>query len=218
MTKAKKVTKPPVLTVLAKKGESTEQAIARASLTPSVLAGSLLADVHKNSPNVDVNEFVAELKKNSDAVNGGDLSRLEEMLATQAHALDGLFYSMVRRSRDNSTAGFLQAAEAYMKLGLRAQAQCRATAESIAAIKNPATVAFVRQANISAGPQQVNNGIAQQSSRAEKTEITPNKLLEAQNGERLDTRAPGTASTTNQELETVGAIHRTANPRGKDEG
>ena len=42
---------------------------------------------------------------------------------------------------------------------------------------------------------QVNNGVA---SRLREIESTPNKLFEADNGERLDTRAPGTASGANQ--------------------
>lgn len=36
--------------------------------------------------------------------------------------------------------------------------QCRATLETLAEIKNPRPVVFVRQANIANGPQQVNNG------------------------------------------------------------
>jgi hypothetical protein len=208
MTKAKKVTKSPALTIVAKKGESGEQAIARGSLTPASLAGSLLVDAQKESRHRSkcLRYRAAEAGRRGKVRR---LSRLEEMLATQAHALDGLFYSLVNRSRANSAEGYLQAAESYMKLGLRAQAQCRATAEAIAAIKNPAPVAFVRQANISAGPQQVNNGVPPptQPSRAEKTGNKPNSLLEAINGERLDTRAPGTASEANQRLETVGTNH-----------
>jgi hypothetical protein len=37
-------------------------------------------------------------------------------------------------------------------LALKAQSQCRATLETLAAIKNPQPVAFVRQANIAHGP------------------------------------------------------------------
>ena len=42
------------------------------------------------------------------------------------------------------------------KLALKAQSQCRATLETLAAIKNPPVI-FVKQAN---GHQQVNNGVA----------------------------------------------------------
>src|SRR5262249_46188418 len=41
--------------------------------------------------------------------------------------------------------------------GLKAQAQCRAALETLVDMKNPAPFAYVRQANIAHGPQQVNN-------------------------------------------------------------
>lgn len=44
-------------------------------------------------------------------------------------------------------------------MALKAQAQCRATLEALAEIKNPRPVAFVKQANISGEHQQVNNGV-----------------------------------------------------------
>jgi hypothetical protein len=49
--------------------------------------------------------------------------------------------------------------EAFMRMALRAQAQCRTTLETLANIKN-APVVFARQANVTTGPQQINNGTA----------------------------------------------------------
>ncbi|MDN8616544.1 hypothetical protein [Variovorax ginsengisoli] len=46
------------------------------------------------------------------------------------------------------------AMETYARLAMKAQCQCRTTAE----MKNPPVV-FARQANISNGPQQLNNGV-----------------------------------------------------------
>lgn len=46
---------------------------------------------------------------------------------------------------------------------------------------------YAKQANISNGPQQVNNGLPAQATHAEKIANQPNELLEATNGERLDT-------------------------------
>ena len=68
---------------------------------------------------------------------------------------------------------------------IKAQSQCRATLETLAAVKNPQPVAFVQQANIAHGPQQVNNGAAE-ASRAGKIENQPNKVLKHRHGERLD--------------------------------
>ena len=78
------------------------------------------------------------------------------------------------------------------------------TWEAIAEIKNPRPVAFVRQANITSGPQQINN-----APRAGEIESTSNKLLEAQRGERMDTGTTSAASGGDQALEAVGAINGT---------
>jgi hypothetical protein len=61
-----------------------------------------------------------------------------------------------------------------MRLALKAQAQCRATIETLATMKNPPLV-IAKQANISAGHQQVNNGAP---SRAEVSSNQPNELFE----------------------------------------
>lgn len=188
--------------------------MARALADPVIHAGSFLSYLNKQHDHVDPTAFVAEIKKHAQAITTGNLCRLEEMLTAQAHSLDGLFNLLLHKSCLNIAKGYVDAGEAYMKLGLRAQAQCRATAESIAAIKNPPALAFVRQANISAGPQQVNNGTPA-SSRPRENEIAPSKLLEASNGERLDAETASTAGCVNQELEALGAIHGAAHARGQ---
>jgi hypothetical protein len=108
---------------------------------------------------------------------------------------------------------YIEPAEIYLKLALRAQNQCRATLETLAAIKNPPVI-FAKQANIAHGPQQVNNnsaGIA----RAEQIEKPQTGLLEHDHGQRLDTGAAAAASGGDQAMETVGAIHRPAHGRGQ---
>ena len=47
----------------------------------------------------------------------------------------------------------------YLRLALKAQAQCRATLETVAAIQQPRRL-VAQQANIAHGPQQVNNQVA----------------------------------------------------------
>jgi len=88
----------------------------------------------------------------------------------QATALQTVFARLVERGMGcTEIAPF----EANLRMGLRAQSQCRATLETLAAIKNPTSVSFVRQANIAHGPQQVNNGDAapSQPSRPRENEI-----------------------------------------------
>jgi hypothetical protein len=70
-------------------------------------------------------------------------------------AVDAIFASLARRAQMNM-GEYMNAVDRYMRLALKAQGQCRATLETLAAIKNPPVV-FAKQANIAQGPQQVNN-------------------------------------------------------------
>ena len=73
---------------------------------------------------------------------------------------------------------------------------------------------FVKQANMTTGPQQVNNTCANtpscggKQSRTENIESEPNKLLEANHGQRLDRGTQAQAGRANQEVATLGAVHR----------
>lgn len=104
----------------------------------------------------DYTQSIAELRKKATKVQDGNLSGMEALLVAQATALDSIFTEMARRSGMN-LGEHLGATDIYMHLALKAQSQCRSTVEALAEIKNPRPVAFVKQANISHGPQQVNN-------------------------------------------------------------
>ena len=99
-----------------------------------------------------------------------------------------------------------------MRIALRAQSQCRATLESLAAIKNPPIV-YARQANVTTGPQQINNGTAAPL-RAREIETEQTQLSGGIHELLPDTRASGNASRVNPALETLGEIDRAEVPRG----
>ncbi len=102
--------------------------------------------------------------------------------------------------------------EAYARLALRAQAQSRATVQTLAEMKMPTV--FARQANIANGHQQVNNVMGGEPARAGALEAAPTKLLEAPDGERLD---PGTETETSRgdpALVPVAALHGAADRKG----
>lgn len=149
--------------------------------------------------------------KQCELANKGDLSRAESLLTAQAHTLDAIFHKLARKATD---VEYLNQLDVNLRLALKAQSQCRATLEALAAIKNPQPVAFVRQANIAHGPQQVNNAGAVDASRAEKSGNQPNKVLEHQHGERLDFGTAGAAGGADSPLETVGAVNRPEDASG----
>jgi hypothetical protein len=115
------------------------------------------------------------------------------------------------------------ACETYLRLALKAQAQCRATLETLAEVKNPKPPTFVRQQNV-AYQQQVNNGDPANGNlvtnthahaRTEENNFRQNKLLEDQGNGRayLDTGATAAASGSDNALETLAELNR-AKKRG----
>lgn len=195
-----------VIAVPCRNGESLDDATARTLLRPSVNAAATIQTMQGD--NHEINALAREISAQIAAVNGGDLKRAEGMLIAQAHTLDEIFNSLARRACRNMRE-YLDAAERYMRLALKAQSQCRATLETLAAVKNP-PVLFAKQANIAAGPQQVNNGVpAGDVSRAREIENPSNQLLEAKHGERLDFGTQGAAGTFDKPMEAVGAVNRT---------
>lgn len=72
----------------------------------------------------------------SRAVIKGDLTTLKATLVAQAATLDATFTELVRRSCLNM-GEHLDASERYMRLALKAQANCRATIEAIDKLQRP---------------------------------------------------------------------------------
>jgi hypothetical protein len=200
------------LTVERRPGETDQAATARSLLDPVTVAGVTLAGINNGQAGADINAFIAELQNHARDTSAGKLTRPEATMTAHIHTLDALFNTLTLKSLINANAGYADAAETYMRLAFKAQSQCRSTVETLAEMKNPASVAFVRQANIAHGPQQVNNGI--EPSHAREIENRQTKLLEAEHAERLDIGATSTPSAAHQELETVEAINGTTNARG----
>jgi hypothetical protein len=149
------------------------------------------------------------MREKTSAVHSGSLAGLEETLTAQAVALDAIFNEMARRAAANM-GEYLTTTETYLRLGLKAQAQCRATLQTLFEMKNPQPVAFVKQANIANGPQQVNNGVASPPPSHAEISVNPsNELLGLGHEQRLDIRTAGPAGGAHPHLEAVGAVVRT---------
>ena len=202
---------PNALRLMEEPGRTWEQTFARVVVRPAVNAATSIRYATKGRfETVDFTSLVSELDAQASVVNQGNLERSEAMLIAQAHTLDALFAALTTNSFLNMKEN-LSAAETFMRLALKAQSQCRATHETLAQIKNPPGVAFVKQANIANGPQQVNNGIPPPCADPRAREIFPeNKLLEPSSEERLDIGTASTPTRSNPALETVGAIDRAA--------
>ena len=157
---------------------------------------------------IDVPGLLATLRDQARAVSRGDLSRAESLLMNQADALQALFVGLVERSFKQE---YLVHMEGFMRLALKAQSQCRATLETLAAVKNPPVV-YARQANVTTGPQQVNNGVS--PNRTRETEISRTQLSGADRELRQDTPASGAASAADLSVEAVASVNGTKNRGG----
>lgn len=160
----------------------------------------------------DIGSVVAQLKSSTEAVNSGDMEQCEAMLMGQAIALQSMFTHMSRRVLCQK---YQKHMESFFAMALKAQNQCRMTLETLNEIKFPRQVAFVRQANIANGPQQVNN--RRISRTREKSRNRTNKLLEQTNGNRLDSPAAPAAKHADSALAAVEAIDGAEDPDGQSD-
>mgnify|MGYP001162039101 CR=1 FL=1 len=198
------------LRITEEKGKSRERQLAELGLSATALnAITARTFVNGVTGEIDLTESVLVMREKASKVNSGDTSELEATLTAQAASLNVIFNGLARRAAVNM-GEYLHATESYMRLALKAQAQCARTIEVLAAIKNPPVI-FAKQANIANGPQQVNNGTP---AHAGENQNEQTKLIEGQGYDTMDTRGAATAIGVNQELETVGAINRPDNARG----
>ena len=158
---------------------------------------------------VDVPALLETLREQARVANSGDLAQAEAMLINQATALQSLFARLTERAIG---AEYMTNFEIYLRLALRSQAQCRATLEALSAIKNPPVV-YAKQANISQGHQQVNNGIHQAPATRE-IKNQQSQLSEVSNELCQNTRAQRAAPADDPAMETVGEVYWTKDRRG----
>ncbi|MDP1637906.1 MAG: hypothetical protein Q8K74_13375 [Candidatus Nitrotoga sp.] len=179
----------------------------RLVVSPELAAYRVICTADSNGGNsaiwegLDVPSLAEELRAQSATVNRGELDHVEAMLMNQATGLQSLYARLTERAMGQD---HMPNFEGFMRMALRAQSQCRATLETLAAIKNPPVI-FAKQANINQGNgnQQVNNGTL--ASHAGKNINQQNELLEEQHGsETVDTRATGKAIRKDKAMATVG--------------
>lgn len=150
------------------------------------------------------------LQDQTKAVNSGDMRQVEGMLICQAIALQSMFMDLARRGKSSNS---LQEVQCFTQLALRSQAGSRSTLQTLADVKNPRQVAFVKQTNV-ANTQQVNNGVMP-SSHVENIKATPNELLveESHGCTTLDFGAKEEAGRADPSVVTVERLDRPAKRR-----
>jgi len=191
-----------------REGESLEKLATEYMLDPKAM-GALVVEGNTGSVSTQIEfEYAKEVIENGlKEIKKGDLSKLEEMLYSQAVALNMMFTSLSRRAVIQSNVDIKAL---LTNLCFKAQNQSRNTIQTLINLKQPNQTAFIKQqTNVAHGHQQVNNGMNQSS--PEDFSKQPNELLESQDGKWLDRGKKTKAKGTNPKLETMAEVHRGKN-------
>ena len=204
---------PNQVAVAGKSDEDETAAIARSALRPTVQAAVTLREYGKIYGDLDLAGLIDALAAQTEATSDGNLRRGEAMLTAQAHILDAVFNKLAQRAINSE---YMDNFDRYLKLALRAQSQCRATWETLATMKNPPIMGYVGQANIAHGHQQVNNApsTAGDTARPRENADLQSKLLEENDGERLDIGEAGAAGQADPAMAPMGEVDRTKDAGG----
>jgi len=193
-------------------GQSLEQATTEYLLEAKTL-GAFVVDGNTNSVSSQIDlEFArGVIGQGIDEIKKGDLSKLEEMLYSQAVALNMMFTNLSRRASIQTNVDIRSV---LANLALKSQNQSRNTIQTLINLKQPNQTAFIKQqTNVANGHQQINNGVAQSS--PENFANVTNELLEVNHGKWLDTGTKAKTKAVNSELEAVAEVHRGKNTKRK---
>lgn len=161
--------KKPVLRIVGEGSE--EKSRAKAALNPNIQTTLSLWYLNK--------QLVGELDGPAlhDALEEQIKAGVSEStLVSQAATLNTLFHVLTQRATWN-LGEHIQAAEIYLRLALKAQAQCARTIEVLQEIKNPRPV-VINQANVAA-QQIVQNGVLNVDSRTQSETVGGHQTLAA---------------------------------------
>lgn len=146
------------ITMDAAKGEGEAETMARVMVGPYLRHGIVahgIADkmVSKLPGEPHIDDFGKVIKAKAELTSKGDMTLASEMLTAQALSLDAMFTELARRATNN-LGDYPLAAERYARLAFKAQANCRASLETLAKLHQPREQT-VRHVHVNEGGQAV---------------------------------------------------------------
>ena len=211
---SKEVQKPATSPAVSKETKMTRAVLSRPEVTASAAINSVLNTVNlQDAAGLDVIEAQRLLKQQGQAVQEGDLSAIEGVLAAQLQVLHQSFSVCM-------ATGFgcknMENILAYTHLALKMQEQTRRTASTLASIKAPRQTAFIKQQVNTAQNQQVINGpVANHTSKNFLPE--PEQLQNKLRGREYGMDAGAAIKTIGIDTPTaaMGEVHRAEDSRGQ---
>jgi hypothetical protein len=173
-------------------GHTEEEKRANIALAPEFKA-AVTAQAY--APLIGETDLAAVLKRLGEMSTSsvGESSKEHEyLLSAQVIALDSIFNRLAIQAHA-SIGKHPKVVDTYLRLALKAQSQCRATAETLANLKSPRQ--HISQTNV-ATALQVN--------------------IERE-GHHVDARTKGSHATTDSNVEALGEIHRAKDVRGEND-
>jgi hypothetical protein len=164
-------------------GRTEEEKLATIALSPEFKAAITSKAYAPAIGAQDLAALLQRLGEITSTVASGGTENFESMLAAQALTLDSIFHKLALQAQRN-VGQYPKAVDTYLRLALKAQNQCRTTAETLAAIKSPRQ--HITQNNV-AGAMQIN--------------------IEME-GSHVDRRAEGKDAASNPKVEALGKVHR----------
>lgn len=135
-------------------GKTEARQLAEIAINPTAQSLGTVQQFSKhNMGEQDTTALFEALIDQTKAGKNGDLSQMRAMLTGQAFALNAIFSELARRA-GNNMGEYLQATQLYMRLALKAQAQCRSTIEALDRLTN-GHVQTVKHVHVSEGGQAV---------------------------------------------------------------
>ncbi|VTY35599.1 Uncharacterised protein [Xylophilus ampelinus] len=216
MKPAQSAADPKALQLPRRPGEGDAEGYGRALSDPALNAACVMTPFggYMTDGQLSVVACMDQVRQITERVKAGDLGDIEEMLVSQAAALQTMFVNLARRAQAQQAQRNM---EAFLGLALKAQSASRATLSALVDLKFPRTTVIAEQANVATagGNQQVNNGVnPERSAQApapgrQKSRVAKTQLLERNDGQPgswMDTRAKSKAARGDPAVEAVGEV------------
>jgi hypothetical protein len=183
---------------------------AKFALDPALCGVTVVRSFDGKFGQQDITSLLMELDAQIQRLRGGDMSAVEAMLFAQATALQAIFVDLATRAQRQERLPVMQA---QLTMALKAQAQCRATLEALAEVKNPRHPTYVQQQNV-AQQQVVSNSLAVACGH-EKIGSTANKLITDSSHATLDSGGARATSRADTCVAAVASCHGAGDGGGK---
>lgn len=116
--------------------KSHDRRMAEAALSPAATSMATTEIFNKGSfGTLSVTDLFEVMREHIAAAEAGDQSHQRALLVGQATSLNAIFMELARRAGANM-GEYINAAQIYMRLALKAQAQCRSTIEALDRLVN----------------------------------------------------------------------------------